>query len=56
MYKESFSIFSRKPSAPSSLVQYGGKNKLLGISKRGDKNLRRLLVQCARAYMQRLER
>ena len=34
----------------------GGKNKLLGISKRGDKNLRRLLVQCARAYMQRLER
>jgi len=34
----------------------GGKNKLLGISKRGDKNLRRLLLQCARAYMQRLER
>jgi transposase len=34
----------------------GGKNKLLGISKRGDKDLRRLLVQCARAYMQRLER
>jgi transposase len=34
----------------------GGKAKLLGISKRGDKNLRRLLVQCARAYMQRLER
>ena len=33
----------------------GGKNKLLGISKRGDKDLRRLLVQCARAYMQRLE-
>ncbi|MFC7516704.1 IS110 family transposase [Herbaspirillum sp. GCM10030257] len=34
----------------------GGKALLLGISKRGDKNLRRLLVQCARAYMQRLER
>lgn len=34
----------------------GGRNKLLGISKRGDKNLRRLLVQCARAYMQRLGR
>lgn len=34
----------------------GGRNNLLGISKRGDKNLRRLLVQCARAYMQRLER
>jgi transposase len=34
----------------------GGRHTLLGISKRGDKNLRRLLVQCARAYMQRLER
>ena len=34
----------------------GGKNNLLGISKRGDKNIRRLLVQCARAYMQRLAR
>jgi transposase len=34
----------------------GGRNNLLGISKRGDKNLRRLLVQCARAYMHRLER
>lgn len=34
----------------------GGKSNLLGISKRGDKNLRRLLVQCARAYMQRLPR
>lgn len=34
----------------------GGKANLLGISKRGDKNLRRLLVQCARSYMQRLER
>ncbi len=32
----------------------GGRAHLLGISKRGDKNLRRLLVQCARAYMQRL--
>lgn len=34
----------------------GGKPTLLGISKRGDKNLRRLLVQCARAIMQRIER
>jgi len=34
----------------------GGKNNLLGISKRGDKHIRRLLVQCARAYMLRLER
>jgi transposase len=34
----------------------GGRNNLLGISKRGDKNLRRLLVQGARAYMQRVER
>ena len=30
----------------------GGKPTLLGISKRGDRNLRRLLVQCARAVMQ----
>lgn len=34
----------------------GNRNNLLGISKRGDKNIRRLLVQCARAYMQRLAR
>lgn len=29
----------------------GGKSKLLGISKRGDKQLRRRLVQCARVIM-----
>ncbi len=29
----------------------GGKAKLLGISKRGDKSLRRLLVQCAHVIM-----
>lgn len=34
----------------------GGKPTLLGISKRGDKNLRRRLVQGARAIMQRIER
>ncbi|QCP51331.1 IS110 family transposase [Trinickia violacea] len=34
----------------------GGKPTLLGISKRGDKNLRRLLVQCAKAVMQHIER
>ena len=34
----------------------GGRSQLLGISKRGDKNLRRLLVQCARVYMQHVER
>ncbi|MBI6554563.1 IS110 family transposase [Pseudomonas veronii] len=34
----------------------GGKANLLGISKRGDKNLRRLLVQCARVYLQHIER
>ena len=49
---------SRDFAASLGLVprQYstGGKNTLLGISKRGDKTLRRLLVQCARAYMQRL--
>lgn len=33
----------------------GGKSTLLGISKRGDKNLRRLLVQCACSFMMRLE-
>ncbi len=51
---------SRDFAASLGLVprQYstGGRANLLGISKRGDKNLRRLLVQCARAYMQRLER
>jgi transposase len=51
---------SRDFAASIGLVprQYstGGKSNLLGISKRGDKNLRRLLVQCARVYMQRLER
>jgi len=50
---------SRDFAASVGLVprQYstGGKSNLLGISKRGDKNLRRLLVQCARVYMQRLE-
>ncbi|CAH0443018.1 IS110 family transposase ISPath1 [Ralstonia pseudosolanacearum] len=51
---------SRDFAASLGLVprQYstGGKANLLGISKRGDKNIRRLLVQCARAYMQRLGR
>lgn len=51
---------SRDFAASLGLVprQYstGGRANLLGISKRGDKNTRRLLVQCARAYMQRLDR
>jgi transposase len=34
----------------------GGKETLLGISKRGNKNLRRLLVQCARCVLQRVDR
>lgn len=50
---------SRDFAASVGLVprQYstGGRANLLGISKRGDKNLRRLLVQCARVYLQRLE-
>ncbi|EIF0665423.1 IS110 family transposase, partial [Salmonella enterica subsp. enterica serovar Poona] len=50
---------SRGFAASTGLIprQYstGGKATLLGISKRGDKNLRRLLVQCARAFMMRLE-
>jgi transposase len=51
---------SRDFAASIGLVprQYstGGRANLLGISKRGDKNIRRLLVQCARAYMQRVSR
>lgn len=50
---------SRDFAASTGLVprQYstGGKSTLLGISKRGDKNLRLLLVQCARSFMMRLE-
>ncbi|CAD6544236.1 IS110 family transposase ISPath1 [Paraburkholderia hiiakae] len=34
----------------------GGRSNLLGISKRGDKNIRRLLVQCARAFMLHLNK
>lgn len=33
----------------------GGRYNLLGISKRGNKNLRRLLVQCAKAYLIHLD-
>lgn len=51
---------SREFAASIGLVprQYstGGKANLLGISKRGDKNIRRLLVQCARSYMRDVER
>lgn len=51
-------IKSRDFAASTGLVprQYstGGKTTLYGISKRGNKNLRRLLVQCARVYMQKL--
>ena len=51
---------SRDFAASVGLVprQYstGGKANLLGISKRGDKNIRRLLVQCARAIMQRVDK
>ena len=50
---------SRDFAASVGLVprQYstGGKANLLGISKRGDKYLRQLLVQCARVYLQRLD-
>lgn len=50
---------SRDFAASVGLVprQYstGGKPALLGISKRGDKNLRHLLVLCARIYMLRLK-
>ncbi|MBD2801998.1 IS110 family transposase, partial [Xenorhabdus sp. M] len=47
---------SRDFAASTGLVprQYstGGKTALLGISKRGDKKLRQLLVLCARSFMQ----
>lgn len=50
---------SRDFAASVGLVprQYstGGRANLLGISKRGDKHLRQLLVQCSRVYMQTLE-
>ena len=50
---------SRDFAASVGLVpkQYstGGRQALLGISKRGDKNLRSLLVLCARVYLMRLE-
>lgn len=34
----------------------GGRDNLLGISRRGDKNILRLLVSCARSYMMRLDK
>lgn len=50
---------SRDFAASVGLVpkQYstGGRQELLGISKRGNKNLRYLLVLCARVYLMRLE-
>jgi transposase len=51
---------SRDFAASIGLVprQYstGGKANLLGISRRGDKNIRCLLVLCARAYMRQLDK
>lgn len=51
-------VCSRDFAASTGLVprQYSteGRTTLLGISKRGDKNLRRLLVQCARIFIMRL--
>lgn len=51
---------SRDFAASVGLVpkQYstGGRANLLGISKRGNKHIRRLLVLCARAYMRELDR
>jgi Transposase and inactivated derivatives len=50
---------SRDFAAATGLVprQYstGGRTTLLGISKRGNKRLRALLVQCARVYLRTLE-
>jgi transposase len=51
---------SRDFAASVGLVprQYstGGRANLIGISRRGDKNVRRLLVSCARAYMMALDK
>ncbi|WP_416777613.1 IS110 family transposase [Xenorhabdus budapestensis] len=51
--------YSRDFAASTGLVprQYstGGKTTLLGISKRGNKTLRQLLVLCARSFMQPIE-
>nr|WP_172693863.1 IS110 family transposase [Leclercia adecarboxylata] len=50
---------SRDFAAATGLVprQYstGGRTTLLGISKRGNKKIRTLLVQCARVFIQKLE-
>ncbi|EFA9656776.1 IS110 family transposase [Escherichia coli] len=50
---------SRDFAAATGLVpkqfSTGGRPTLLGISKRGNKNLRRLLVQCARVFILHLE-
>ncbi len=50
---------SRDFAASTGLVprqhSTGGRNTLLGISKRGNKKLRALLVQCARVYLRTLE-
>lgn len=52
-------VCSRDFAASTGLVprQYstGGRTTLLGISKHGDKNLRRLLVLCARIFIMRLD-
>ena len=40
--------FAAAPGLVPCQYSTGGRKNLLGISKRGDKNLRRLLVQCAR--------
>ena len=48
-----------RPSTIDSIPRQhatGGRSHLLGISKRGDKHLRRLLVQGARAVLQTAER
>ncbi len=52
-------VSSRDFAAATGLVprQYstGGRTTLLGISKRGNKKIRTLLVQCARVFIQKLE-
>lgn len=47
--------FSDSVGLVSRQYSTGGRANLLGISKRGDKHLRQLLVQCSRVYMLRIE-
>jgi transposase len=48
--------FAASPGLVPRHYSTGGRSNLLGISRRGDRHIRSLLVQCARAYMRCLEK